>query len=131
MTGAACLGAVALDDLTIACLIVSRAYGATPFLVGSALERPTYRDVDVRLILPDLRFEQLFGDEQTHGMNPFWVLTCRTTSAYLAQHTGLPVDFQIQQFTAANKRYPDKRRHPLGCFHAVERYPFFPENRHG
>lgn len=77
-----------------------------PYLVGSVLERPTYRDVDVRLILRDEEYARL-EDAQ-------WGLLGFIVSRHLASVTGLPIDFQFQQATAANAAYADKPRNPLG-----------------
>jgi len=39
--------------------------GETPYLVGSVLERPDYRDVDVRIMLDDEPFIAMFGGAGT------------------------------------------------------------------
>ncbi|MBS45326.1 MAG: hypothetical protein CMH83_19580 [Nocardioides sp.] len=77
-----------------------------PYLVGSAIERPTYRDVDVRLILRDEQYDRLTDAE--------WQLLGFMVSRHLASLTGLPVDFQFQRQTEANSAYGDKPRNPLG-----------------
>ena len=77
-----------------------------PYLVGSVLERPTYRDVDVRLILRDDNYDRLTDAE--------WQLLGFMVSRHLAAVTGLPVDFQFQRQTEANAAYGDKPRNPLG-----------------
>ena len=48
--------------LTCACKLIAEAFQPSygPYLVGSVLERPDYRDVDVRLMLEDKHFERLF-----------------------------------------------------------------------
>ena len=77
-----------------------------PYLVGSVLERPTYRDVDVRLILSDEQYDRLTDDE--------WGLLGFITSRHLAAVTSLPIDFQFQRQTDANAAYGNKIRTPLG-----------------
>ena len=95
--------------LNHACTLVNKAFGGFGcYLVGSALVRRDYRDVDVRLILSDDEYARLFRD--THGfLNPFWSLLCTSISLWLSQETGLPIDFQIQSQTRANKTYPGER----------------------
>lgn len=90
------------------------AWDATPYLVGSALTRPDFRDVDVRLLLRDEKFAARFGEEldwrnnrQLKAMNLAW-------SGFGQHITGLPVDFQIEQQTEANNDPNSGRRHPLG-----------------
>ena len=77
-----------------------------PYLVGSVMERPNFRDVDVRLILMDDRYDRL-GDAQ-------WGFFGFVTSRHLAAVTGLPIDFQVQRHTEAAAAYGDKFRTPLG-----------------
>lgn len=80
------------------------------FLVGSCLERPDFRDVDVRTIMEDEAFDKLFpGGESGTDSDAFWSLLCESIGAYLAQATGLPIDFQIQRMTEANLMHPGPR----------------------
>jgi hypothetical protein len=83
------------------------------YLVGSCITKPDYRDVDVRCILPDDAFDQLFPASPTANAHwePRWSLLSAAISDYLAKATGLPIDFQFQRATAANARYPG-RQHP-------------------
>jgi len=82
--------------------------GETPYLVGSATERSDYRDVDVRMILEDAAYQRLANRLNIARLG---VIVARWGQAI----TGLPIDFQIQQRTAANEKYPGAgRRHPLG-----------------
>lgn len=93
----------ALDE---ACKSIREAFGTPPYLVGSVMERPTFRDVDVRLILDDEDYDVL-SDAR-------WGLIGFVTSRHLEAVTGLPIDFQVQRQTDANAAYPDKSRNPLG-----------------
>lgn len=74
------------------------------YLVGSVMERPNYRDVDVRLILSDDNYDRLTDE---------WCLIGFVFSRYLADVTRLP-DFQVQRQTDANAAYPGRPRNPLG-----------------
>lgn len=81
------------------------AFGEPPYLVGSALvgEREPH-DVDVRLILSDEEYEALgLGDPRRPHSNAKWVSLVLAYSALGRQMTGLPIDFQIQRRTEANK----------------------------
>lgn len=98
------------------CVIINDAFGDYGcYLVGSALTKREYRDVDVRFIMKDQKYDQLFGTNLPAHMNPLWSLLCTSISLFLSTHTGLPVDFQIQQMTRANAEN-DGERHPLGVF---------------
>lgn len=118
------VGAPAIFHLSNACLLINKAFGGFGcYLVGSALERPDFRDVDVRFIMEDAEFDKLFPCASPHVadsfINPRWSLICSAISELLRKQTGLPVDFQIQKQSHANKRY-GFRRHPLGIFVAQE-----------
>lgn len=81
------------------------AFGSPPYLVGSALqgEREPH-DVDVRVILSDEEYaSQGFGDPRDPHRNAKWVALVLAFSALGKAMTGLPIDFQIQQQTEANK----------------------------
>lgn len=91
------------------------AFGDGPYLVGSALMGKQWRDVDVRLILPDEEYERLGLGDPTHShYNEKWVSFTLAYSALGKAMTGLPIDFQIQQQTDANKEYGGKPRSALG-----------------
>jgi hypothetical protein len=95
--------------LNDACIPLREAFGPWLFLVGSVTERADFRDVDLRLILPDGEFDQLFD-----GRVMLWSLVCLTIGQYLAAITALPIDFQIQRMTEANEKHPTTNRHPMG-----------------
>lgn len=108
------LGGPSYFRLEMACQAVTDAFGGPGeygcFLVGSCLEITDWRDVDVRLILSDEVFARLFplaGDHWEH--DPRWLLLTTAISAHLSRVTDLPVDFQFQQMTHANKRFSGKR----------------------
>jgi hypothetical protein len=106
--------------LNQACLVIRRAFGEGPYLVGSSIDSKDYRDVDVRLMLDDDRYEAMFpgitkaGNPRCHAL---WSLTCSSISLWLRQASGLPVDFQIQARSVANEKYPGAvKRIPLGLY---------------
>jgi hypothetical protein len=93
---------------------IEAAFDHLPYLVGSAAVGKTWRDVDVRLILPDEEFDALFPPVDPHALNDGrWGLICAAISELAKVRTGLPVDFQIQRMSTANARYPGVR-HALG-----------------
>ena len=94
---------------------IREAYGHMPYLVGSAIRGKVWRDVDVRLILPDEEFNALFGPQRPFGLNPLFSLLSASISALGERYTGLPVDFQFQPQTHANEHYSGFRQ-PLGIW---------------
>jgi len=100
---------------------INEAFGHIPYLVGTAAQGKQWRDVDVRLILPDDEFDHLFADATHPGGryriqgNAMWALLCTALADLARQRTGLPIDFQIQRATEANAKY-DGPRVPLGLY---------------
>lgn len=110
------VGAPAIFALDMACGHVNAAFGGFGcFLVGSALDRPDWRDIDVRLIMDDAEFKALFpGTQDLHWeSDERWLLLTVSISRHLSQVTGLPVDFQFQPQSHANERHR-KPRQALG-----------------
>lgn len=101
--------------LNQACAALVPAFDTTPFLVGSALESKGRRDIDVRVVVSDARYKELFpgiGDNpRTHAL---WSLLCSGTALWLRQASGLPVDFQVQSQSRADLEHG--RRVALGVF---------------
>lgn len=89
--------------------LVYDAFGDIPYHVGSSLvsnSKPSWRDVDVRLILDDDRYAaDGYGDPERPHDNAKWVAMVKAFSMIGRQMTGLPIDFQIQQQTHANKHF--------------------------
>lgn len=87
------------------------------YVVGSCLERADWRDVDVRMIMHDDVFAELFPKATLHSgaweFDPRWCLMTLAISQWLKAQTGLPVDFQFQPMTHANERHKG-RRHAVG-----------------
>lgn len=85
--------------------------GAMPYHVGSSLaNKDGWRDVDVRVLLEDADYERHgFGDPNSPQRNAKWVATTLAWSAFGKALTGLPIDFQVQQRSWANEKYPNRR----------------------
>lgn len=94
-------------------VIVRDYFGHVPYQVGSSLTTKDWRDVDVRLILPDEEFITRFGSIHTSYVDPRLAAITLAFSALGKQMTGLPVDFQIQSQSHANTRYGDQVRGAL------------------
>lgn len=106
------VGAPAIFALELACADINRAFGGFGcFLVGSALDRPDWRDIDIRLIMPDDEFAALFPNagRLAWEIDPRWLLMTVAISERLSKVTGLPVDFQFQPMTHANERFKGRR----------------------
>lgn len=96
------------------------AFGAMPYHVGSSIHGKTWRDVDVRIMLDDDRFDALFpGYAAYRQRDAWWSLVCSAISELGKQRTGLPIDFQVQRTSYANKKFP-AARNPLFVGHAEE-----------
>lgn len=84
-----------------------------PYQVGSSLfAEKNWRDVDVRVIMDDTKFNELFGNLQNY-CNPKLAAYELALSALGQQMTGLPIDFQIQSQSYANMAYGGKPRGAL------------------
>lgn len=92
-----------------ACKPIAEAFDATPYLVGTAATRQDYRDVDVRLTLDDETYARLVAVSGA----PLVAFLGLAIGEYLAQRTGMPIDFQVQQQSAANELHSGARN-PLG-----------------
>ena len=115
-TGAAGIGMPATLHLNAFGREIEEAFGHLPYLVGSAAVGKTWRDVDVRLMLPDDEFDALFPDHVKPGRcDGKWSLLCAAISELGKLRTGLPIDFQIQRTSEANELY-DGVRQALGLY---------------
>ena len=82
--------------------------GYSPYLVGSVNERPDFRDVDLRIILPDAVFDRWWSD-------PVRLRTLNhALSTWGQRETGLPIDCQVQRQTEASEQFGKKFRNPMG-----------------
>jgi len=116
------VGAPACFRLELACQPINQAFGGFGcYLVGSALERPDWRDIDVRFIMTDAEFSAEFPavnmKAHTWEFDPKWILLTTGISAYLSKAADLPVDFQFQPQTHANERHKGPCK-PLGLIFA-------------
>lgn len=92
-----------------ACAPIRQAFGTPPYLVGSVLTRPDYRDIDIRLILGDDVVERMFP---TDGVR-LLLNVALSDLISRAANVRAPIDFQIQSMTEAN--VPEHGvRNPLG-----------------
>lgn len=108
------VGAPAIFRLELACKQVNDAFGEHHgcYLVGSALQRPDWRDVDVRFIMDDEAFDREFPGtrkNRTWEFDPKWLLLTTSIARFLSDASGLPVDFQFQPQTHANERHKGPR----------------------
>jgi hypothetical protein len=110
------IGAPAIFALELECKTLNRAFGGHGcYVVGSSLERSDWRDVDVRFILPDDEFQKLFpkvdlkNPAGTWEFDDRWLVMTTAISERLSRITGLPVDFQFQPRTHANRQHNGRR----------------------
>lgn len=111
-----------MNRLDWACRPIAEAFGHAPMLVGSVFTRSDYRDIDIRLILPDEDIERLFGTDGLHGTpnaptpHALQLLLNIALSDLIAKAANLPVpiDFQIQSRTEANSDDQRGHREPIG-----------------
>lgn len=115
MNKASYVGAPAIFALELACRDIGDAFGGLGcFLVGSAIDRADWRDVDVRCILSNEDFAAEFPDAgQFWEQDTRWLLLTVAISGWLSKVSGLPVDFQFQPQTHANERH-EGARHAIG-----------------
>lgn len=117
------VGAQGIDLLDHWGYVISRAFGETPYHVGSsAMQKTGWRDVDVRIIMDDEKFDALFGKDQGR-FNPFWTATMLAYSIWGERVTGLPIDFQIQRRSSVSQDDWDKPRNPLGISGSICQRP--------
>lgn len=107
------VGAPACYALELACKELNEAFGGFGcYLVGSALERSDWRDVDVRFIMADEEFDALFPGCRERGIwefNTKWLVLTTAIAGWLRERTGLPIDFQFQPQSHANERHKGPR----------------------
>jgi hypothetical protein len=96
-----------LYRLDAACSRIWNVWDGGLYLVGSVLERPSYRDVDLRLMMKPKRFRRLGSEHEVLMLNA-------AMSGWVASMTGLAIDFQFQDRDAANAEFPGRPRRPAG-----------------
>lgn len=92
-------------------VIVHDYFGHVAYQVGSSLNTKGWRDVDVRLILPDDEFTEQYGRIRSCEANPKLAAVTLAFAALGRQMTGLPIDFQIQPQSHANEHYSQRDGH--------------------
>lgn len=94
-----------------------RAFGQTAYMVGSATQGKSWRDVDVRMILDDDDYDRLCGPKVNPDFtNARWAALVTSISLWGKAVTGLPIDFQFQRRDKVMQEDWDKPRVPLGIF---------------
>ena len=104
------LGVSDVFELSAACQLINLAFGADCYLVGSCLEKRDYRDVDIRMIVEDKAFVDIFGVLEPGVHDARFALMNVVISHWLKHRTGLPVDFQFQARSIANEKFKGERQ---------------------
>lgn len=94
-------------------VVVFDFFGHVPYHVGSSLRSKDWRDVDVRLIMPDDEFVTWFGSNRSAETNRQLAAVTLAFAALGERMTGLPIDFQIQPESWANAQYGNQPRSAL------------------
>lgn len=89
------------------------AFGEMAYHVGSSLrQKDGWRDVDVRVMLEDAEYARMeLGEPNRPQENARWVAVVLAWSTFGRVLTGLPIDFQLQQRSAANAEFTREK----GC----------------
>ena len=105
------VGAPAIFALELECMHINAAFGEFGcYLVGSSLERPDWRDVDVVFIMEDTEFDVLFPNAgKNWEFDHRWLLLTVMISERLSRITNLPIDFKFQPQTWANTHHQGSR----------------------
>lgn len=94
--------------------------GEVAYQVGSSLTSLTWRDVDVRILLPSEKYKTMgFGDPANPHSNAKWCAFVTAFSELGRKMTGLPIDFQIQDQDVANAQYSNETGHPRSALFRV------------
>lgn len=99
-------------NLNVACRELAT-FGYGTFHVGSSLTRPDYHDVDLRCMLPDDEYDNMFSSDADQRRLKF---LNTAISDWVSARTGLPIDFQFQRASDANAEFPMEthRRNGVG-----------------
>ena len=93
-------------DLNVVCRPLAVLFGYGVYQVGSSLERPNYRDVDLRCILANDKYDRMFADDKEQKRVKFLNVAI---SEWIQSRTGLPIDFQFQREAEANAEFKGRR----------------------
>ena len=113
------IGAPACFELERCCQDLKRAFPKGHiYLVGSALKKQDWRDIDIRMMLDDGDFQEMFPAvvENRWEFDPRWIILTVSISQWMSKLTGLPIDFQFQKISHANKHH-DGPRSAMGLFY--------------
>ena len=108
----------AMHKLELACRIIGDCFGRGTYQVGSSLHTASYRDVDIRHIMSDEEFDAHFPGA-TKGIHYQAKLKFMNMviSDWLKSQTCLPIDFQFQRQSDANREFPTQQRNAIGILH--------------
>lgn len=98
-----------LRRLDWACHPIAKRFDDLPYLVGSCMQREDFRDIDIRLILPDEQLAAMTGGNQERH---YLLNVAFTTFIESMVRLRKPIDFQFQSATEAATY--DGDRNPLG-----------------
>lgn len=82
-------------------------FGEMPYLVGSAVNRKDWRDVDVVVMMGKEKFFHWMGSHGQRGVR--YESICAAFSLLGKEITGLPIDFKIQPIVQANRHHNSQR----------------------
>ena len=106
---------------------VEDAFGGQPvYLVGSVLKSSDWRDVDLRVILPDHDFDRIF-EPPGELTDQFRMLFQTAVSAMLRETTKLPIDFQVQRKSNLTQEESFGERNPAGKARSYVGTDFIPQ----
>lgn len=109
------LGVTQFIELRYAAAIVKGVFDDSfgIYLVGSAMKRKDWRDVDIRQIISDDEFTRRFGEfVEPYDRNPFLRAFNLGVSNWMSTYSRLPIDYQVQPITKANELYPTDKGNP-------------------
>lgn len=102
-------------NLDQAVKVLGQTFHYNVYLVGSVLTRPNFRDVDLRCMLDDEDYDKLFSSSYNDlNCDHMRKVMNISISSWLKSLTGLPVDFQFQKTSEANKEFPRQPRSSIG-----------------
>lgn len=98
-------------------LLIEDAWDEVGYLVGSSQRGEEWRDIDIRVMLSDEAFDSWFGTNvwpsKRRHQNSKWRAHMLAWSKLGQEFTGLPIDFQVERLTEANRLFPSEPRNPL------------------
>lgn len=81
------------------------------YLVGSALQTKSWKDLDIVVVISDKKWEGYgFGDPQKRFGNKKWAALCMSISCFGKHLIGCEIDFQIHQKSYVDEVYQNNPR---------------------